>query len=67
MDEERLEGAVRAVRRICEGVVNQGGSWSADAVTLAKALSAITRNVDRVEMYPERVREYPKEAPCRTE
>ena len=60
MDEERLEGAVRAVRRICEGVVNHGDNWSADAVTLAKALSAITRNVDRVEMYP-------KEAPCRTE
>lgn len=61
MDEERLEGQVRAVRRICEGILAHGGWWSADAGTLAKALLAITRDAERVEMYPVR------SIPCKTE
>jgi hypothetical protein len=44
---------VLAVRKLCEGILEKRNSWSADAIILAKAILAITHDIERAEMYPE--------------
>lgn len=42
---------VLAVRKVCEGLLLEPQRWSADAIILAKAILALTHDVNRVAMW----------------
>lgn len=42
---------VLAVRKVCEGLLAEPEKWSADAIILAKAILALTHDVNRVALW----------------
>lgn len=53
MDSDRMDRALMAITRVCEGVLADQARWSSDAVIVAKALLALTRDTNRQQMYPD--------------
>lgn len=48
---DRTEASLGAIKAVCRGVLDDPARWSSDTVILAKALLALTHDLDRLTMY----------------